>query len=350
LIEVGFARDIDFTIWDEYVNNHPNGTPYHRIAWNSAISDAYRHRTFYLLAKDSNCICGILPLCLIKPPLLPGILCGSPYCDVGGVLANDNLIKKKLINKGLELADDLGKISLLLRERHIEYINSDYMPEDLQGKKVSMILKLPESSDILLASFKSKLRSQIKKAVKNGLVFESGRNKQQIDDFYDVFTQNMRKLGSPTHSYKWFEQLRTNYNRDLIIGVVKYNKVVIGAGMVISSNGTSFIPWASTILKYNRLAPNMLLYWNLIKYACDSGSNHFDFGRSTYGEGTYNFKKQWGTTPLPLLWTTYSASGNIEINTSSYSRTKNIAEKAWSHLPLILTKKLGPLTRKYISL
>ena len=28
----------------------------------------------------------------------------------------------------------------------------------------------------------------------------------------------------------------------------------------------------------------------------------FDFGRSSEGEGTYKFKKQWGAKPTPLVW------------------------------------------------
>ena len=217
-----------------------------------------------------------------------------------------------------------------------------------------MLLDLPETSDILLSGFKAKLRSQIKKAVKNGLTADLGRSDQHLDDFYEVFTCNMKDLGSPTHSRRWFQEIRDNYMDDMIISVVKYEGTAVGAGIVLFKDSIASIPWASTKRKYNRLAPNMLLYWSLLEYTTNHGYKLFDFGRSTYGEGTYNFKKQWGAKPLSLNWTTYdtldvcikqdisSASGN--------NRLRSLIESTWRKLPLALTVVVGPRIRKYISL
>jgi FemAB-related protein (PEP-CTERM system-associated) len=250
----------------------------------------------------------------------------------------------------LNHAKTLGNVCVVIRERNGDYLPQNQAEVDLTGKKVSMLLELPDSAENLYAGFKSKLRSQIKKAEKNGLTFHSGRDTNHVDQFYRVFSQNMRHLGSPTHSYKWFDQLRINYKDDLILGIVKYNSEVVGAGILIKMNGKSFIPWASTLTKYNPLAPNMLLYWNLLKYACDTGSELFDFGRSTFGEGTYKFKKQWGALPTPLNWTVHQPAGRVTSDSNSTGYIRNMAENVWRHLPLAITNTVGPLTRKYISL
>ncbi len=56
----------------------------------------------------------------------------------------------------------------------------------LESNKVRMLLDLPDSSEILLANFKSKLRSQVRKAEKNGVTFRwTGPN--GVDSFYSVF-------------------------------------------------------------------------------------------------------------------------------------------------------------------
>ena len=61
-----------------------------------------------------------------------------------------------------------------------------------------MILELPDTSDKLWNSFDSKLRSQIKKPMKEGMAVETG-GIEQLNNFYDVFSKNMRDLGTPVY-------------------------------------------------------------------------------------------------------------------------------------------------------
>ena len=181
-----------------------------------------------------------------------------------------------------------------------------------------MILPLPETSAELLAGFKTKLRSQIKKAEKNGLTYEIGNNLSLVSDFYAVFTTNMRDLGSPTHSKRWFESIREFYAEKFVISVIKYNDIPIGAGIILLTEHGAAIPWASTLRKYNKLAPNMMLYWSLIQRATDSGCKYFDFGRSPIGEGPFKFQQQWGAK-------------HVKINRKTYPETSNQEGKKESH-------------------
>ena len=127
----------------------------------------------------------------------------------------------------------------------------------------------------------------------------------------------------------------------------------IGAGLVLFTDNTATIPWASTLRRYNRLAPNMLLYWSLLSHATDKGCDYFDFGRSTIGEGTYKFKQQWGARPVALNWRTVpmteqQAAADTTLNGKSSLR--QTAENIWRKLPLPVTVTLGSTVRKYISL
>lgn len=162
----------------------------------------------------------------------------------------------------------------------------------------------------------------------------------------------MRALGSPVHSEKWFREIGKKYGRNCIVSIVYYNKMPVAGGIILISGGKASIPWASTNPEYNRLSPNMMLYWSLLEYCCDHEISEFDFGRSTYGEGTYKFKAQWGAVPRLLNW----QAGNTPASTNSF-RThrlrpdlRKIAETIWRRLPLKLTVFLGSLIRKYISL
>ena len=61
------------------------------------------------------------------------------------------------------------------------------------------------------------------------------------------------------------------------------------------------VPWASSLREHSDMSPNMLLYWTMLKRD-QTGASRFDFGRSTPDEGTFQFKRQWGAEPHPLVW------------------------------------------------
>lgn len=357
MIDIRLAVPSDSERWDDFVKSCPNTTPYHLFAWKSAIELAYRHKTFYYIAEEQGEITGVLPLVLIKIPFLKSALHSLPFCDLGGVLTQSDDVKKRLVEQANKLASTQGHGELDLRESLPNHFKSALTKEqeaELKGRKVRMILDIPDSSDELMANFKSKLRSQIRKAEKNGITYHQSTGTTDLDAFYAVMQDNMRLLGSPVHSKKWFESILTHYKENAQVGIVKKESEIVGGAIIIKCGNTITVPWASTLAEYNKLSPNMLLYWGLLSYAADSEDvNTFDFGRSSVNEGTYRFKKQWGAQPLELNWQSYSKE---TLNVSEQDITNNksqLREKVastWSKLPLPLVNKIGPIIRRYISL
>lgn len=340
----------DRQCWDDYVIRHPQATPYQKYAWLKAVCDAYPHKNASLIAFNTNNeVVGVYPAILMVNPFTKDSLCALPYCDLGGPLTDAIHIEQQLETA---IRSRFLKSNKSFIDSRTNRVNSD-SPVDFDKKKVRMLLDLPSSSDELLASFKSKLRSQIKKAEKNGLVYTVGRDVKLLEDFYQVYTRNMRDLGSPSHSKKWFQSISEAYGEHHILSVVYKDDFPIGAGLVLSVSDKACIPWASTVRDFNRLAPNMLLYWSLLGYCADNGIRSFDFGRSTYEEGTYKFKKQWGAEPELLEWKKIYATGTQTSSTdtaSSSSKAREAIEGIWRKLPVPVSTALGSLIRPYISL
>jgi len=212
-----------------------------------------------------------------------------------------------------------------------------------------MLLELPESSDTLMKSFKAKLRSQIKKPLKEGLSSKVG-GLELLDDFYEVFLVNMRDLGSPVHSKKLMKNVLEEFPNKARIVIVYKENLPLACSLVIGFKDTLENPWASALREHSRLSPNMLLYWTMLEYACDKGYAYFDFGRSSPGEGTYKFKQQWGAKPNPLNWHYISLKGkSVDTETSEASKFDK-AVQYWTKLPLSVTKIIGPMLRKHIGL
>lgn len=347
MIGVRKVSSNDAKDWDEYVERHPGSTPYHLFAWGQSVEESYGHAYQYYVAEQDGKIVGVLPLIKMTVPMLGGNYCSLPFCDLGGVLADTDSVHQTLIEhlKSILKSENVTKADL----RH-----TDLEPEDEleAGEKVRMLLPLEASAEEQFKQFKSKLRSQVRKAEKNGVSFCEGNTQLERDAFYKVMQVNMHQLGSPVHSKKWFNSVLDLYGEKAKLGLVKYGEEVVGGAIILLSGNKVTVPWASTLPQYNNLSPNMLLYWGLLSIAAEGGYSFFDFGRSTVGEGTYKFKSQWGAKPVRLRWQAFDANGLLPVSESvaSAGGLRAKVEHVWRKLPPQLVNFLGPILRRYISL
>ncbi|MGR3309902.1 MAG: FemAB family XrtA/PEP-CTERM system-associated protein [Candidatus Brocadiales bacterium] len=328
--------------WDSYVQTSQEGTLYHLTAWKGIIENTFGHKTYYVYTEGDGKITGILPLVLMKSLLFGKFIISVPFFNYGGICANGENERNVLLKYAIEIARREAA-------KHIELRHTKKYDFGLLTKesKVCMVLNLPDSPDTLWRSFKSKLRSQVKKSEQNGVYARFG-GKKEIDNFYDVFTRNMRDLGTPVYSKDFFKNILDTFPKQTIICSVFIDKKPVAAGFLLGYKGKLEIPWASSLKKYNKLSPNMLLYCRVLQYACENGYKRFDFGRSTPGEGTYKFKEQWGAKPLQLYWHYWMTNGDKLPEMNPHNPKFNLAIKTWQRLPLWMTKAIGPSIVKYL--
>ncbi len=342
-------KDNDITIsvleseveeWNNYVTGNPAASIYHRAEWKTLIRETFGHESFYFFARDkSGHIRGVLPLIRQKSRLFGDFLTSMPYFNYGGAVADHALIEQQLIQTANNHAGKLGV-------SYVEY--RDDIPRKglpVKANKLNMILPLPEDSDELWQSFTPKLRAQIRRPQRENLQVSIG-GKEYIDDFYTVFTRNMRDLGTPVYGKGFFINIMHHFPQESCIKVIHYANEPVAAGFLIGYRDTLEIPWASTIRDFNHLSVNMLLYWEILRYAISRGYKYFDFGRSTRDSGTFRFKQQWGAMPKTLYWH-YWLNGTNELPSLNPTNPKySMMINTWKRLPIVVTKLLGPMIVK----
>jgi serine/alanine adding enzyme len=310
----------------------------HNQAWIDAICKGLKHRPFVLVHRDNNGNAdGILPLVLVQSMLFGKFLVSLPYLNTGGPWATNHAAASALVTRACELADEYDVRYLELRlEKPIEHPKLTVC----RTEKVHMRLKLPDSDAALDASFKSKLRSQIKKSNEHNLSIAWGQH-ELLDDFYRVFAINMRDLGTPVFSKQLFKEILSAFKGDAELCIVKKDDVSIAGGLLVHCRGVSEVPSASSLRTYNYTNANMWMYRNLLKRAIERGSHTFDFGRSSVDSGTYKFKAQWGADPHPANWQYYLRKGSADEMRPDSDGKKKLVE-IWQRLPVLLTRLIGP--------
>ncbi len=334
---VRLATDDDAEIWDNYVFASENAESYHPYEWRKLFERVYGHNCYYYLAEDeSGQLCGVLPLVQLNSRLFGNFLVSVPGFNYAGTLADNDVVRELLIASAWDQAKRLGASHIELRHNSNVKISLPFRDD-----KVAMRLPLPDSCDSLWSGFPSKLRAQIRRPTKEGATCDEG-GVELVDDFYKVFSRNMRDLGTPVFPRELFVEMCRSFPETTRVFVVRLDGIACAAGITYGFRERLEIPSASSLREYNRASVNMLLYWTVLQYAIREGYSLFDFGRSTVNEGTFRFKKQWGAEPDPLCWH-YRLPDGEEIPRINPQNPKfRLATKLWQKLPVGFANVLGP--------
>jgi serine/alanine adding enzyme len=322
---------------DDYIRGICISNLYHDFRWGKIIEECFGHKYNILISENNEGrINGILPLVHMKSFSFGNFFVSMPFFNYGGVCAEDASTQNLLIAEAIRIAKDH-------KAHHIEFRQEKSLNNGFHEKtsKVSMRLDLPGSSDELWKSFPSKLRSQIKVPQKAGMTARIG-GIDELESFYDVFSENMRHLGTPVYPKRFFRNILEEFPTNTWICSAYLQDIPVASGFLAGFKNRLEIPWASSIRKHNRSSPNMLLYWSCLKFACEKGFTIFDFGRSTKEESTYKFKEQWGATPSPMVWSYWVRNDGKMPDITPRNRKYHLAIGIWKKLPLSVTRFLGP--------
>jgi serine/alanine adding enzyme len=340
---VALVSDAEREQWDQYVLSSPSASGYHQLRWKTVIEKSFGHQTFYLMARNQQGeVRGLLPLVLLSSRIFGRFLVSIPFVNYGGLVTLDDEARPRLLEAAIEQARACGAEHIELRHEE-----SCDMPWPASCRKVSMRLDLPKNFESLWNRFPSKLRSQVRRAQKEGMTVQFG-GVECLDEFYQVFARCMRDLGTPVYSKCFFKSIFEHFPKETRLCIVSLNRNPLAAGLLYGFRSSLEIPWAASDKRYGRLAPNMLLYNSVLEHACKEGFRIFDFGRSSPNSGTYRFKEQWGAQPHPLYWYYWVRHGADVPQLNPENPKYELAIKLWQRLPLPVANMLGPHIVKYL--
>ena len=334
--DIVVRSDLPIGPWDDFVARHAAASKYHLAVWTQVVEDAFGHETCRLAAEAEGHVVGVLPLVFFDSRLFGRFAVSMPFFNEGGILSASPQVRASLLDAAIVETRRRGGAYLELR-------HTTRMFRQLPSKahKVRMILPLAPSADEQWQRLDRKLRNQVRKAEKAGVRITQG-GAELLDAFYDVFARNMRDLGTPVYSRRFFDAVVRHVPEATRVFCAYIADTPIAASIVVGHRDTLEVPWASSIRDFNPTCANVLVYWTMLQFAIGAGFARFDFGRSTPNEGTYHFKRQWGAEPHPVAWEYWTAEGVALPDLSPHNPRYRTARAAWQRLPLRVSRLVGP--------
>jgi hypothetical protein len=283
---------------DEFVSAHSN-LLFHTSVWGRILKESYNCRMQYLILEDGgNWIC-----------TLPGMMAGNRFFRVfyslipyGGFIGD-----REPIPQFLDLLYNWAKREKIQRIQIVDpnIKKREELPDFKCVESYRHLLELKDKSmDSIWKGYKDGLKRNIKTALKSDLCFERIKSKDEIEQFYELYLDSMRRNKAlakyPLRLFSKIYDLLVPSSSDVFF--VKYHDRPVAGMVVIYSNRMAHYFHGGSATEFLHLRPNDLLFHRAIEIAKNRGCAYFDFfGSDKRFLSLIRFKDKWGTKREELL-------------------------------------------------
>ena len=317
------------------------GMLFHRPAWLSAVESGTGQKAIGLIAERAGDLLGWLPLTLVHSPIFGRSLISSGFAVGGGPLVDEDRTAARL-HEGVEH----------LAQRHscttIELRGGDGPAgwQIVDDNHCGFVRNLAADDEQQLRDIPRKQRAEIRKSLKIDLEMSIGTAETDRAAHYLVYARSVHNLGTPVFPRSLFDAMLDTFADTADILTVSHRGEPVASVLSFYHEGTVMPYWGGGVFAARALRANERMYFELMLHARKRGMQRFDFGRSKTGSGPYNYKKNWGFDPQPLVYASWTAPGHEPRDLSPANEAYSAKIAAWKRLPLSVANWIGPFIAK----
>src|SRR5947209_3910788 len=322
--------------WDRFVLAHPQGSPFHLLAWKRTIEETFGYQPQYVVATEGQTVRGVLPLFLVQNLLIKRALISTPFAVYGGILADSAEAHEALYRLLPRLGAELGVQYVELRNAY---------PEQCAGfepvsRYVTFTCPVGPDEAVLMAALPRKMRYMVRKALKEEF---STRVTADPRQFVRLYGESLRRLGTPSFPARYFDSLLKHFAGAADIRETLHGGRAVAAVLSFYFRDQVLPYYGASDPEFNAKAPNNFMYYDLMRSAGVQGCRVFDFGRSKKDSGgSYDFKSHWGMAERPLPYEMLLVKRKTLPNFSPANPVFRAPRLIWQHLPGMVARMAGP--------
>lgn len=335
--------------WNEMLPD--DALVYSTWQWGS-ICESFGHQRYYLGIEDSDQLVAGLPLMYSDSRLFGRELVSMPYSPYGEIITKDNYQKsnyvRTLLNALKHLSTQLPVSNVSIRGCGTETVPEEY---ETLSRFVTFEVDLTDGKEETWETVESRFRRSVRKSRKEDVRVERGFDESALNDYYEMYLNNMRYHGTPPYSRQFFRNIQQQLSqRNAFEMYLAYNEDGRPInGVTIFFHGNRAIYWTGVAdHEYRELNGGSRLLWEAIEDSCDRGFDIFDLSRTREDTGVYTYKKSIGE-PVDLVDLHYAPDGKLEL-TDPEAKKYEYVKKVWRKLPIKATEFIGPHVRKRLTL
>jgi len=332
--------------WDTFLDSHPQASIFHTRGWLQALQTTY----------------GYVPIAFTTSPPGRPLENGWPFCQISSWVSGRRLVSLPFADHCAPLAEGSEQLHSLLRHVRDKAIFENWGYIELRpphgtatagtafGTSDTFFLHRldlrPSLEKIYRRLHKNCVQRKIRRAEREGLIYEEGRSNMLLARFYDLLLITRRRHGLPAQPLDWFHNLVTNLGNALKIRLVSKDGRPVASILTLCYKDALVYKYGCSDHEFNNLGGMQLLLWNTIRDAKQNNLSELDMGRTDYNNpGLVAFKDRWGTHRDELTYFRYPIGYSRR---NSHTRPNAVSKYICSHVPSRVLARAGRALYKHM--
>jgi CelD/BcsL family acetyltransferase involved in cellulose biosynthesis len=285
--------------WSELVARSPAATVFHHPAWLELLTATYGYSiTACAVRGDDGRLKAGLPIADVASRFTGRRLVALPFSDLCPPLAEDGAEES--------LRDALTAFQawrgLPLEVRGAAGVLSD-APGGERFHHHVLALE-PDVAAVERRFAKPQVLRGVRRARREGLTARIATDRWALDAFYRLHVATRGRLGVPTQPRRFVLGFESLFARGLgFVLLVARDERLMAAGVFLTAGDTLLYKYGASDARFLGLRPNNLLFMEAIRWGCEHGMRHLDFGRTHWHhESLRAFKLAWGADERELRY------------------------------------------------
>jgi CelD/BcsL family acetyltransferase involved in cellulose biosynthesis len=333
--------------WSEFLQRHPRASVFHTPRWLEALRRTYGYKP------------------LVFTTALPGkeLRDGLVFSNVTSWLVRPRLVSlpfsdhvDPLLEQGADHASLISALKQGQSEGH--WRNVEIRPPtiadegicwegfvDGQSYLLHRVDLRPTLAELFRSLQKDSIQRKVRRAEREGLVYEEGRSEAHLSTFYDLTVLTRRRQGLPPPPREWFRNVLDCMGEHAVIRVVRKEDRAIAAIVTLHFKETMVYKYGCSDARFHSAGAMPFVLWKTMVDAKSKGATELDLGRSDPGNtGLTTFKERFGASRSVLIYKRYPDAG-VRL---SGTWMEQAVKRTFSALPQALQVQAGRLIYPHI--
>jgi lipid II:glycine glycyltransferase (peptidoglycan interpeptide bridge formation enzyme) len=187
------------------------------------------------------------------------------------------------------------------------------------------------------------VRRKIRRAAREGLVYDEGRSATSVAVLHDLVQQTRRRHGLPPAPRRWLVHLVAALGDDVTIRIARKAGRPVAGIMTVRSGPRVLYKYGGSDATFHPAGGVQALLWRAIEAARAQGAEALDLGRSDRDQpGLLAFKDRWGSDRMALTYYRYPARPSVA------RRGLGAARPVFGRMPAGLLDLAGRLLYRHV--
>ncbi|HXI88222.1 MAG TPA: FemAB family XrtA/PEP-CTERM system-associated protein, partial [Parvularculaceae bacterium] len=291
-------------------------------------------------------IVGVLPLIDVASPLLGRNLISTAFTVGGGIVADDENAATFLAAAAIEegRARRAGYVELRSEIARI----GGWETKDQIYAGFDRALAAEEEANF--EAIPRRRRAEVRKALD---ALDAGELSYavdgDIDAFYALYAEALRDHGTPIFPRRFAHALMDEFSDRADILTIRAEGAPILSLLSFAFRDRVMPYYVGAGAKARAHRAFDLAIWLKMRDGAKRGARVFDFGRSKYGAGSFDYKAHWGFAPRPLEYQYALLRARKTPNVNPQNPKFAIVSAAWRRLPTPVANFAGPMLARHLA-